>query len=257
MISVAILAMALYLIATWLQVRVFFKRLTLSAPIISIFVWPAILLHTVLLYFWIDGSGVPNLSPVNLFSLMMWLSSLLLVIAIYKKPLANLMILIFPLATLSIYLANTLTVAPNYIASPNSFQVIHVWLAILASSLLLLASVQALLISWQERSIRTKSPTQLSRLFPAVTVMESLLFEWLMLGFICLTALLLSSFWFFKNMIFSGSIKKTVFSMVAWLVIAGLLWGRHHYGWRGQTAVSWTLWGMLFLILAYLAGTVL
>ena len=32
---------------------------------------------------------------------------------------------------------------------------------------------------------------------------------------------------------------------------AHLLWGRSQYGWRGRTAIRWTLGGFIFLLLSY------
>ncbi|GIX21729.1 MAG: hypothetical protein KatS3mg121_0512 [Gammaproteobacteria bacterium] len=40
--------------------------------------------------------------------------------------------------------------------------------------------------------------------------------------------------------------------MIAWVVFGLLLLGRHRAGWRGQTAIRWTLGGMFSLALAYL-----
>ena len=36
-----------------------------------------------------------------------------------------------------------------------------------------------------------------------------------------------------------------------WLIFAALLLGRRIYGWRGRTAISWTLAGFMSLMLAY------
>jgi ABC-type uncharacterized transport system permease subunit len=44
---------------------------------------------------------------------------------------------------------------------------------------------------------------------------------------------------------------KTFFSITAWLIFSGLLFGRLRYGWRGRTAIKWTLLGFLFLLMAY------
>ena len=35
------------------------------------------------------------------------------------------------------------------------------------------------------------------------------------------------------------------------LVFAVLLWGRWRFGWRGRTAIRWTVGGFVFLMLAY------
>ena len=47
---------------------------------------------------------------------------------------------------------------------------------------------------------------------------------------------------------------KTLLSIISWGVFATLLWGRWRYGWRGKTAVRWTLIGFAFLALAYIGS---
>jgi ABC-type uncharacterized transport system permease subunit len=44
---------------------------------------------------------------------------------------------------------------------------------------------------------------------------------------------------------------KTVFGIAAWIIFAALLLGRQIYGWRGRTAIYWTLAGFTSLLLAY------
>jgi ABC-type uncharacterized transport system permease subunit len=39
--------------------------------------------------------------------------------------------------------------------------------------------------------------------------------------------------------------------MAAWLVYGFLLFGKYKTGWRGNTAIRWTLAGFLFLMLAF------
>jgi ABC-type uncharacterized transport system permease subunit len=47
---------------------------------------------------------------------------------------------------------------------------------------------------------------------------------------------------------------KTVLSIIAWFVFATLLWGRWRFGWRGATAIRWTLGGFFVLLLAYMGS---
>jgi ABC-type uncharacterized transport system permease subunit len=49
---------------------------------------------------------------------------------------------------------------------------------------------------------------------------------------------------------------KTILSTLAWIVFAGLLWGRWQIGWRGRTAMRWTLSGFGLLLLAYFGSKV-
>jgi ABC-type uncharacterized transport system permease subunit len=46
-------------------------------------------------------------------------------------------------------------------------------------------------------------------------------------------------------------VHKTVLSTLGWFVFGALLVGRFRYGWRGRTAIIWTLGGFVILILAY------
>jgi ABC-type transport system involved in multi-copper enzyme maturation permease subunit len=47
---------------------------------------------------------------------------------------------------------------------------------------------------------------------------------------------------------------KTLFATLSWVTFAALLAGRHLYGWRGRTALRWTLSGFVLLILAYVGS---
>ena len=44
---------------------------------------------------------------------------------------------------------------------------------------------------------------------------------------------------------------KIVFSILAWLMFALVLFGRWAWGWRGKVLIRWTLGGFALLILAY------
>ena len=49
----------------------------------------------------------------------------------------------------------------------------------------------------------------------------------------------------------SIGIGTVVIALIAWGVFGVLLWGRWRFGWRGRTAIRWTLSGFVFLALAY------
>ena len=49
---------------------------------------------------------------------------------------------------------------------------------------------------------------------------------------------------------------KTVFGILSWLIFGGLLAGHYLRGWRGRTAVLWTLAGFMSLLLAYVGSKV-
>jgi ABC-type uncharacterized transport system permease subunit len=61
----------------------------------------------------------------------------------------------------------------------------------------------------------------------------------------------------FSETLFGRAMKfdhKTVFAVVSWFIFAALLAGRYFYGWRGRTALRWTLAGFVALLLAYVGS---
>jgi ABC-type uncharacterized transport system permease subunit len=81
--------------------------------------------------------------------------------------------------------------------------------------------------------------------------MEALLFELLWCGEILLTIAIITGFIFLDDLFAQHLVHKTVFTLLAWCIYAILLWGRHAKGWRGNTALRWTLGGFCLLMLAY------
>ena len=61
----------------------------------------------------------------------------------------------------------------------------------------------------------------------------------------------LSGMVYLENMFAQHLAHKTVLSILAWLVFAILLVGRWLVGWRGRTAIRWTVSGFVLLMLAY------
>ena len=83
--------------------------------------------------------------------------------------------------------------------------------------------------------------------------MERLLVRVLVLGFVLLSGLILTGM-FFGEAVWGMALKwnhKTLFTVLAWMVIAVLLLGRKMRGWRGLLLVRSTIIGFVLLFLAY------
>ena len=78
--------------------------------------------------------------------------------------------------------------------------------------------------------------------------LEKLTFRFVAAGFVVLSATLLLGWWFSDAWRWD---HKSVFSVLAWLVFAGLLAGRSAFGWRGRHATRWLYVGAALLLLAY------
>jgi ABC-type uncharacterized transport system permease subunit len=214
-----------------------------------LFSWFAILCHAMLLHHWIDVKAGQNLIWSNLLSFQIWLTVILILIIGLFKPIQNLLLVILPLAVISILLV--LKFPTEYIVATTAQpkQLNHILLSALTISVFSVAALQAVMMAWQERCIRKHN--YLVWFLPALEVMEAVLFQILGAGFILLTLLLLSSILAFKGLLLTLYIKKALLSLFAWLTLAVLLLGHYYYGWRGNKAVRWSLTGITVLIFIY------
>lgn len=208
-------------------------------------------LHALLLFQEMASDQGLNLSFFNAASLCAWTISALLLGSALSKPVENLGILILPLTALTLVL-NLRYPGIRMLAHDASPALnMHVMTSLLAYSLLTLASVQALLLAVQDKHLRHHHPGGFIRALPPLQTMESLLFEMIGLGFILLTLALISGFGYLDDMFAQHLAHKTILSIIAWIAFAVLLWGRYRFGWRGRTAIRWTLTGFAVLMLAY------
>jgi ABC-type uncharacterized transport system permease subunit len=184
-------------------------------------------------------------------SVVAWLTAALLLATTLSRPLENLGIVVLPLAALSVALEVTLSQGA---ARPESWAPgldAHVFIALLGYSLLTLAAIQASVLYFQNQHLHQHHPVGWVRALPPLQHMESLLFRLIALGFVLLSLALASGFAFLEDIFAQQQVHKTVLSIAAWLIFATLLWGRWRFGWRGRTAIRWTLGGFLALMLAY------
>jgi ABC-type uncharacterized transport system permease subunit len=210
--------------------------------------------HAYLLYHWINTPFGQNLSPSHMFSLITWLITTLTFFLALFKPIETLSIFILPLTIFSIPLAFSFPGQTFLQTQTHPEQLTHVLISIAALGILGMATLQATLLYLQHLAIRNKQSEGVVRFLPPLQTMETLLFQIIWLGFLFLSASLLSAYLFLEDMFTLEHFQKVFFSFLAWGFFATLLYGHHRSGWRGTTAVRWTLSGMMFLIIAYFSS---
>jgi len=220
-----------------------------SKPLLLILGVFAVSLHALLLYYAIFTPSGVNLGIFNAASLMMWMVALLLLLSLTRSPVDNLVVVLFPLAAITI-LANSFFDTERIIPAEPGVK-IHVFSAIIAYSLFSICALQAVFIAVQDYQLRHKHPGRVIKLLPPLQVMEHFLFQMLTLGFLFLTLGLITGVIFLEDIFAQHLMHKTVLSSVAWCLFAVLLWGHWQYGWRGKTAIKWSLSGFFMLMLAY------
>lgn len=211
----------------------------------------AVILHSSVLLPDLQTTNGLDLSFFNASSLIALLTATLLLLVALRKPVENLGVALLPLAAISILL--TLLYPSQHIVEQGlSWQIeTHILLSVLAYSILGLAAFQSLLLAMQNHQLHNRRPGGFIRLLPPLQTMETLLFQMIGTGFVLLSLSLLTGALFLEDIFGQHLVHKSVLSLVAWCVFAILLAGRWQKGWRGRTAIRWTLSGFLFLMLAY------
>jgi len=175
----------------------------------------------------------------------------------------GLRILVLPCAAVGVLLP---IVFPGNVIELNGRSVFFAWhiaIAMLAYSTLTIAAFHAILMALQESKLHARLDAQKTGFFaialdrlPALLTMEKLLFRLIGFGFLLLTLTVLSGV-IFSEELFGQAFKwehKTIFTMLSWLLFGILLAGRRWRGWRGKTALSFTLTGFTTLLLAYVGS---
>lgn len=211
----------------------------------------AILFHAIYLYSGIVVDTGLNLGFFNTLALLGWVIAVVLIIGAFFEPVLSLGIAIFPGAALTMILMMLFPSEQQVLLIGGWPMKLHVLSSILAYSLFSLAAVQVILLTLQDRAIRSHKAVGFVRTLPPLQTMEALLFQMILSGFVILSFSLLTGAIYITDMFAQHLVHKTVLSIISWGVFGTLLWGRWQYGWRGRRAMIWTLSGFVVLGLAY------
>ncbi len=212
---------------------------------------PALLAH---LLSWFSSAFGPQGLDLGLFnaaSLFFWFIALLAWAASWRAPLANLLPVLYPLALVSVLSA--LFLHSPYVARTSIGWGVgsHILFSLLSYSILGIAAVQASALAILIHRLKHRRFDGLTAIMPPLQTMEELLFRLIWTGELLLTLSIVTGAVFLEDMFAQHLAHKTVLSIIGWAVFAVLLIGRHRLGWRGNTAVKWTVAGFCLLILAY------
>jgi len=249
------LAAVLYAVCTFLPSRL--------RPAISAGTAAAWLLHGGAL--WTDMLTVDMLRIgfAVMLSATLWISVAAYWLENRNFTLDGLRIMVLPCAALAVVLPALFPGSVVSLEGRSSLFAWHIAVSILAYSTLTIAAFHAVLMALQESRLHARPGTAhggwlsaaLDRL-PALLTMEKLLFRLIGFGFVLLTLTVLSGV-LFSEQLFGTPFKwdhKNIFSMLSWALFGLLLAGRKWRGWRGRTALSFTLVGFATLLLAYVGS---
>lgn len=250
-----ILALIAYTASFWyLFVHLMSKRIP-NQWFIGIMAALGLVLHGMVLY----GDMHPPMGiNYDVFVLVSFTSGLMLLLSLaYStyRPILPLNLIGIPVAATGLILGFAFTPQAKIIVENSLGLDIHIILSLSAYAVLLMATIQAVILRFQDRELKKKQKRRVwVNLLPSYQDMESLLFDMLMTGFVLLTIALGFGFFTIDDFFAQHLAHKTAFSIISWLVYGALLIGHWKFGWRGQKAVRFTLIGFGLLAVGFIGS---
>ena len=230
----------------------------------------------------------PHFGFAHVLSAAIWLALGILWLESIAVPMGALWLLVLPLAVAVAWLPGVFPGSPISLPDAPLF-VPHLLLGVCAYSFMTLAALQSILMAMAERALQaparfgflaggqmagtlggtsagtssgpsagSSSTTEGAWVawidaLPPLLTLERLLFRLISAGFVFLSLTVLTGI-VFSESAFGRPFRldhKTVFTLLAWSLFATLLIGRRLHGWRGRTALRFTLGGFTLLMFAY------
>lgn len=245
-----ILAGALYLLATAYIARAVRAGHGEQRAFFLYAGFAAVLLHgTLVARTLFAGDGI-DLGLFSAGSLIGLLGALLAIITSLFRPVGVLTVAAYPVAFLLMLLSALME--DSY--TPRHFTTgvgAHIVLSLLAYAVIGVATAHAALLGIQTRNFREHRINGLLRALPPIQTTEAILFELLAIGFVLLTLAIGVGLLYVDNFLAQHLIHKTVLTLAGWAALGGLLIGHRYAGWRGRTAIRWTLSSFVLLVVAF------
>jgi ABC-type uncharacterized transport system permease subunit len=191
-----------------------------------------------------------NLSLIHVIALVSFMISLVVWGGSWFEPVLSAGLVAFPLTAAAVIALAIWPAGKLLLKTDHLLLDAHILFSLMAYSMLGVAAALAILLWIRESRLRrpeTAGPGSL----PPLLVIERMLFQYLVAGFLLLTLALGTGFAYFRILGALGLWPKVMLAMVAWVLFGLLLWGHRRFGWRGRTAAGWTLSAFAALALSY------
>lgn len=207
--------------------------------------------HGWILYKLIETPQGQNLYWLCMLSFTLWLMNIVTVLTALRARVENLSALTYPISVLSLALVMHFVGSDIVDTKANLGVLAHIFISMFAISLLLMASLQAILMGLQNHLLKAHKHSKMLSILPPLQAMETLLFHITWVGMIFYSGSLISGFFYEGPLFTAHLLPKIILALCAWVLLTLLLVGRYRFGWRGPTAIRWTLSGTSFALLSY------
>lgn len=202
------------------------------------------------LYLLIDTPNGQNMHWIIMLSLVFWLVNILIVLNALRDKNTQITLLTYPLTALIVAASLILPNQDSILTNISIRFLAHIFISLLAISLLTFAGLQALFMGLQQGLLKQRPPAPFLRDLPPLQRTEALLFQTIGIGSVLLFASLISGF-LYPALFTQGLMLKIMLALCASGLLILLMLGRYRFGWRGRTAIRWTLSGTLLTFLSY------
>lgn len=224
-------------------------RAHLSTPYLAVALL-ALALHSFSVYSQLYSPVGVDLGIYSASSVICWVVNIILLASSVRQPVLPLLPPMFAMSVVAILCAMLLASSHQ----PKHYPVeiaVHILLSIVAYSVLVVTTAQALAVALQDRLLKHHRASRAIRLLPPLRSMEALMFQMLSAGVVLLGLAVISGFFFYQDIKTQHLAHKMLFSTAGLLVYGVLLWGHSRRGWRGITALRLCLAGFVLLMLGY------
>ena len=194
-----------------------------------------------------------DLSLVPVSTLVTFVLVLVVAMANVRLPVENLYIFLFPISIFVLVAANVFEPGGTPLTNLSPPLLAHILISLAAYSALMMAACQSVLLAVQERHLKTPGRATLT-ILPPLETMEHLLLTMLWIGLFLLSGSILSGYLFFEDIFARQVLHHIVLTSLSWAVYVFFLAGHYLFGWRGLTAVRWSLVAFSLLLLGYLGS---
>jgi len=247
----SIAAIALYMAGFYLR----WRQRADTSPHRSVLVITvgALLAHGIVCYAMLVTPAGIHLSVLSVSNLVAMVLVLVVAVSNIRLPVENLYIFLFPIAIVALLAAEVIEPRGHPLQNISTALLAHILISLAAYSALMMAAVQSVMLALQERHLKTPGKPAIT-ILPPLETMEHLLVAMLWIGLVLLSGSILTGYLFFENILDRQVIHHIVLTTLSWAVYVFFLVGRYLFGWRGLTAVRWTLVAFALLVLGYLGS---
>jgi len=207
-------------------------------------------LHGYSVYRNIDTPDGQNLSLFNIFAMTTWVASLMVVYNLIRHRAYSLLLVSLPVTIISLVELILFKGSDPVRLSGKWADLAHIFAGIFSMSVILLAALQAALVLYLDHGLKHR-PAKLHDWVGPLDAMERFLFQLLTVSFIATTVTFLLVFNLPAEAKAAQPLHKVILTLLAWIILAALMFGRYVRGWRGVYAARWTLVGAGLLLLGY------